>query len=200
MRVKGEFFEIRRKRKERRQGECDGGHKKALLKEGLKEKKYSRKLVLNERNHGFGLSEHEIVIDVLPSEASDILDSHFTSFHERSDSLRQRAVVFFGGVSGLFKCVEERWSADEKTCIDGVEIVDFLSDGSDFSVFNEDLCGVVHVEDVIEFVIDAEQCALFWRDGLGSAYEHVGFEDMIGHGEDEVSSDGVFSAEHGDTV
>ena len=112
---------------------------------------------------------------------------------QSGDAFGERAVVVLGFGTGVIECGEEGFCADKEACIDSIVVGDFFADVGDFSVLHEDFCGVVHVEDFVEFVVDAEDGAVFWWYGGCGVFEHFGVEDVVGHGEDEVAADSFFS-------
>ena len=96
--------------------------------------------------------------------------------------------------------VKEGGCADEEAGVDGVVVVDLLTNVGDFAVDGVNFGSVVHVEDLIEFVIDAENGTVLWWGGLDGTFDHFGFKDVIGHGEDEVAVHDVFGAQDTDSV
>lgn len=133
-------------------------------------------------------------------EVFDVLDVHFVGFHEGGDAFGEGAVGVWGVVGGFLEGIEEGGCAAEEAGVDGVVVVDLFADGSDFSVDGVDFGGIFHVKDLIEFEIDEQDGALVGWGCVGGAFDHFWFEDVIGHGEDEVAVDAGFGAEDADAV
>ena len=106
----------------------------------------------------------------------------------------------WGIFSGFLQGIKECRRADEKASVDGVKFRDLFSDGGDFSVNGVDLGGVIHVEDLVEFIIDEKNGPIGWRGCIGGTSNHFRFENVVGHSEDKIASHGFLCAKYADAV
>lgn len=106
-----------------------------------------------------------------------------------------------GGIFGGFlQGIKECRRADEKAGIDGVKFRDLFADGGDFSVDSVDFCSIIHVKNLVEFIIDEKNGPICWRGCIGGTSNHFRFENVVGHGEDKIASHGFLCAKYADAV